>query len=645
MKKNKLITLVITVMLVLCISVTPVMAAVSYLPGVTSAMSKASYWTKDSKVLMTYDQIKALNALTIATSGTGMYDLKNQKDAVDGISLNASLLKSAQADADYYIGWTYLGTDKKSTQADFDAMIKNTQNPAAQKEQKTKYGIAVARTDLRAFPSETPICDDPKDLDFDYQYLSSVRVNEPLVITSVSADGKYYLAKSACCSGWVPVESVAICADKAEWLAAWDLAPADVLVVYDDKIYTEKSNFAPETSSILLTMGTVLEIADHDDPNVLIDNRATYNNHVVYIPVRNSDGSYAKKLTLIAESKKVNEGYLPLTEENISKVAFNALGTTYGWGGSMLSDDCSGYVRAIYKCFGLELARNTTWQSAMPMTKVDMNNMCREEREKFLDALPFGSILFFSGHEMMYLGKENGNYYVISSISSIMQPESASTRQRVRSIVVNTLDIKRANGNTWRDSLTVALVPYWSSVSSTTGNLPAASWYNEGVAFAMKKGLMKGDDNKNFKPNSNITWAEFLQILYNKEGKPAVEVPEAESANWYAKAVTWAKNENLVHEKELDFNPNAAMTREELAVTMHIYSQYKGYDVSVGADTNISSYKDFGKISEHAISAIQYTVGSGLMTGKTASTINPADKTTRAEIATILQRFYAYNGL
>ncbi|MBR5229066.1 MAG: SH3 domain-containing protein [Firmicutes bacterium] len=643
MNKKRILSILIAAMLIVCMAVTPVMAAVAYLPGVTSAMSKASYWSKDQTVLMTNSEIQALNAKTIATSGTGMYDLKNQKDVVDGVALNASLLKSSQADADYYIGWTYLGTDKKSTQADFDPMIKNTQNPNAQKEQKTKYGVAVARTELRSFPSETPIWDDPKDLDFDYLYLATVRVNEPLVITSVSADGKYYLAKSVCCSGWVPAEAVAICADKTEWLAAWDIAPENSLVVYADKTYTEKSVYAPSTSNLMLTMGTVLEIADHSNPNVLIDNRATYNNHVVYVPVRNADGSYSKKLTLISESKKVSEGYLPMTKANISSVAFNALGNTYGWGGSMLSDDCSGYVRNIYKCFGLELARNTTWQSAMPMTKVDMTNMCREEREKFLDALPLGSILFFSGHEMMYLGKENGNYYVISSISSIMQPESSSTRQRVRSIVLNTLDIKRANGNTWRDSLTVALVPYWSTVSSTTGNLPATSWYNEGVAFVMKKGLMQGDENKNFKPNSNITWAEFLQIVYNMEGKPAVEVPEAEAANWYAKAVTWAESQGIVHEADSDYQPNTPMTRQELAATIYLYCQYKGYDVSAGDSVDIKSYKDVAKIADYAKPAVAYAAGSGLMTGKTANTFNPADKTTRAEIATILQRFYSMN--
>ena len=79
----------------------------------------------------------------------------------------------------------------------------------------------------------------------------------------------------------------------------------------------------------------------------------------------------------------MHAGFLPFTKANISKVAFSALGNTYGWGGSLNSDDCSGYMRNVYKCFGMELARNTTWQSSMPMAKVDMQYMSKEEKIKF----------------------------------------------------------------------------------------------------------------------------------------------------------------------------------------------------------------------------------------------------------------------
>ena len=76
---------------------------------------------------------------------------------------------------------------------------------------------------------------------------------------------------------------------------------------------------------------------------------------------------------------------------------------------------------------------------------------------------------------------------------------------------------------------------------------------------------------------------------------------------------------------------------------MHRYAQYKGYDVRVGENTNIRSYDDFDSISEYAIASMQYAVGSGLMKGKSDSTLNPKDNATRAEVAAIIHRFIETN--
>ena len=639
MKTKKILSAVFAVVLFLSATVNVLASGAYYLPYVTGEMSSPSFWADETDVLMSYDEIETLNKEIISTKGTNMYDLKNQSEVVNGIKLNESLLKSSTADAEYYLGWTYLESDEKATQADYDIMIENTQNPDAKEEQAVLYGIATERTALRAFPSDIAIWDEVTDTDFDYQYLVSIRVNEPVIITSKSKDGKFYLAKNICCSGWIPAESVAICKDKEEWISAWDIKNEDALVVFGDKVFTETTIIGEKTSELLLTMGTVLELANDIDLSVLIDNRAAYNNYVVWMPIRNEDGSYAKKLTLISEHEDVHVGYLPFTKANIAKVTFSALGNIYGWGGSLNSDDCSGYMRNVYKCFGLELARNTTWQTAMPVGKVDMKNMPKEERIKFLDALPFGTILYISGHEMMYLGTVDGKYYVISAAGNVVLPGDSSSVQRIRSIVINTLDMRRTNGNTWFDELNTAIIPYYDN---TENSLPEYEWYHDGVVYCLKNKIMQGDENKFFNPAKNVTWAEFLQVLYNMENpKPVIETKEGDP--WYTAAVTWAKENNLVYENDKDFAPDSAMSREQLASVLYLYSQFKGNDVSVGEDTNILSYDDAFDISEYAIPAIQYVVGSGIMNGKTQSTINPGDNTTRAEIAVLLFRYIEKN--
>ena len=76
---------------------------------------------------------------------------------------------------------------------------------------------------------------------------------------------------------------------------------------------------------------------------------------------------------------------------------------------------------------------------------------------------------------------------------------------------------------------------------------------------------------------------------------------------------------------------------------MYRYAKYKGYDVSIGEDTNILSYKDALSISNYAFSAMQYAVGAGLINGKTKNTVSPKDSASRAEAAAILQRFAESN--
>ena len=619
MKKTKLMAALLAAVMIVSIPLQADAARIPYLPDVTAAMSSPSYWSTDDQVQMDWEDIQALNELTIGADGTGMYDLKNQAETVDGVRINEMVKASSQADAAYYLGWTYLGTDTKAAQKDFDAMIRNTQNPRATTDQAVRYGVAVHRTELRTFPSDTPIWDDPKDPDFNYQYLVGVRVNEPLVITSVSADGKYYLAKSVCCSGWVPAEDVAICRDKEEWISAWDLDPVNTLVVYGDKVYTEKSNYSPITSQLLLTMGTTLEIAPVEDPNELVDNRAPYQNHVVWMPIRNEDGSYAKKKTLISEHAKVWEGYLALTQENIAAVALEALGNVYGWGGSLLSEDCSAYVRNIYKCFGLELARNTTWQQAMPMAKVDMTGMCLEEREQVMDALPLGSILYFSGHEMLYLGQENGEYYVVSAVSKIKIPGQSGT-QRIRSVILNTLDIQRANGLTWLEALTAANVPYWGLLEGAEYDLPQPAWYHDGVAYCIQNKLMQPYEDGYFHLEGTITRAMAAQILYNLEGNPQHEGenPFADVAEdaWYRDAVAWAVDAGVMTGySDTAFGPNDDLTREQMAAVLYRYGEHRGMDLRAGETADLSAFRDADRVSPWAEEPMAWAVGAGVLEG------------------------------
>ena len=464
----------VMILLVFVISLFPLSAnaKVIYMPDVTAEMSKASCWSDKmndpDKVLTDQDSIAAINQAIIDADGTGVMDIvewSRENPTFDGVARAQKLRTAAEADSKTFYSWGACYGEDGTRYASWDEayenfykeIIDNAVDPAATTEMPIKYGICTKRACLINLPTNKPVLEDPNDPDNDDLYQTMVRVNEPLILRSVSADGQFYHAVTSCTTGWIDKDYVAICADRDEWLNAWKFDESETLVVYDDKIYTEESQVTPEVSCVKLPMGTCLKLASDEECEGWINHRTAHNNHVVWLPIRKTDGTYDKKLCLIGENRKVSEGFLPVTSANIVAVAMNQLGDPYGWGAQLSSEDCSGYVRDVYKCFGLELARNTTGQPNQPVKKWKLSGLSDEEKVELIKRLPVGAVLFFNGHEMIYLGEDNGKLYVISSLQSIVLNGEVT---QVRGGIINTLDMTRKNGNTWLRELTTANIPY-----------------------------------------------------------------------------------------------------------------------------------------------------------------------------------------
>ena len=178
-------------------------------------------------------------------------------------------------------------------------------------------------------------------------------------------------------------------------------------------------------------------------------------------------------------------------------------------------------------------------------------------------------------------------------------------------------------------------------------DLAADAWYTDAVAYVYRHDLMAGYGENLFGPDDHLSRAQLCQILYNKEGRPAVTgssvFTDVAGTAWYADAVIWANTNGIVggYGNGL-FGPEDNITREQLAAILYRYAQAKGYDVSVGEDTNILSYADALDVSEWAIPAMQWACGSGVINGVTDSTLVPQGNATRAQAATMLMRFCSY---
>ncbi len=188
-----------------------------------------------------------------------------------------------------------------------------------------------------------------------------------------------------------------------------------------------------------------------------------------------------------------------------------------------------------------------------------------------------------------------------------------------------------------------AVDPAWEN--NPFNDVKATDWYYSEVKYAVQNELFNGVSDDTFAPNSPLTRAMLVTILYRAEGEPEAsassEFSDIKASDWFGKAVIWASENGVVNGyDDGTFKPNANITREQIATIIYNFANYKKCDTSAAATTNIvNQYTDSMTVSAYAIKGFRYVVGEGIMNGKTENTLNPKDNATRAEAATILRRF------
>lgn len=168
-------------------------------------------------------------------------------------------------------------------------------------------------------------------------------------------------------------------------------------------------------------------------------------------------------------------------------------------------------------------------------------------------------------------------------------------------------------------------------VSIPFTDVSSDAWYYNLVSQAYGKGLISGMSDIEFSPESSVTGAQLIMMLYRADDNTVSEQP---SGNWYDEAVDWAKEKSIISDNNgWTFDANADLTREQMMVLLYNYLQYKGNDLSALDD--LSSYTDRSEISAYAENAVKALVGKGIIEGD-GETLRPLSSLTRAETAVIL---------
>ena len=158
----------------------------------------------------------------------------------------------------------------------------------------------------------------------------------------------------------------------------------------------------------------------------------------------------------------------------------------------------------------------------------------------------------------------------------------------------------------------------------------------------MQEGYFKGVTATTFAPESKLSRAMAVTVLYRMAGEPEVTgtttFTDVKEDAYYYQALVWAvQNGIATGMDDTRFAPNANVTREQLVTFLYRYAKASGADMSKQAD--LSQYRDVNEVSNYAKDAMAWAVGSGILQGMEENRLAPLGTATRAQAATILMRY------
>lgn len=174
-------------------------------------------------------------------------------------------------------------------------------------------------------------------------------------------------------------------------------------------------------------------------------------------------------------------------------------------------------------------------------------------------------------------------------------------------------------------------------------------WYYNSVSCVVDEGLFCGTAANTFSPNTAMSRAMFVTVLGRFDGDGS-ELPPAASVSsfsdvdenaYYAPYVARAAENDIVKGTgDGRFEPNRALTREEMAVILMRYARYAAIP-SLPTLAGLNDFDDADAISPYAAESLDWCVGQGLLRGNEANQLNPKSFVSRAQAAQI---FYYLGG-
>jgi hypothetical protein len=324
--------------------------------------------SKQKKILLNYSQIQELNhrIRSFADSTNNIFANFTEKDVYNKINRMFQYLFRKQR---YFKSGLPVGKDFfQNIASQFN--IKNINSILSEK----RFAVIKKRAFLRTLPTDIKILDFRLLEYFNRNIETITHINELVRILNVSLNGKWYFIASKYSFGWIKSENL----QKVENTEKYFGKMKKFCVILNDNV-TEHN----------LKLGDILPVANNKI--VLPDNGQ--------ISLRSLD------------KKDYSIGFLPFTKKNILKLVFNLIKSPYGWGGLGNRRDCSLFIMDIFRCFGINLPRNS-WKQSEVLLGFRIAGAKNKDEFIVKNGAPLTSIIYKKGHVMLYMGSVNGKTYI-----------------------------------------------------------------------------------------------------------------------------------------------------------------------------------------------------------------------------------------
>lgn len=170
------------------------------------------------------------------------------------------------------------------------------------------------------------------------------------------------------------------------------------------------------------------------------------------------------------------------------------------------------------------------------------------------------------------------------------------------------------------------------------------SYYSDALDRCYELGYIKGVSANTFAPDTALSRAMLVTILYRFAGEPesstAAPFGDSQPDGYYVSALNWAWEQGIIQGvSDLEFAPDDQVTREQVMTIFHRFVRMAQADNGLRTHT---PFPDGERVSAYAADAAHWAAANGIVVGNEQGRLDPGGSATRAQSVTMLIRLEQY---